>query len=364
MKLNLILGFFLFLLVNTYQSQVSIVNANLNDFNVTPNGLSQITIFNGGSAGNVTIEVSVFNAANNSLVELKSNIVVLKSGNNTFGAHNLSFSSVIYASSPQGNYVKNQHRLPSGSYNHCVRVVPIGNIEEGDDYCQSIDALADEFLYLIYPADDQELETPTPVLIWMHNEPFNLLSQGEFFRLTLVELGLDQKATDGLISNVPVFVSNQLTKHQLQYPFDAPVLVSGKRYGWQVQKISNGNIIASTEAWEFSLVERPGPHSQVYVALKTNLDGTIYSVKDDRVFFRFDERYQSSSVNCRIIQSDGKVIEPRLENNNEEVAGESKSAGYNCYELDLKPYGLKKGYYTFEVRNEKNKKYLLKLYVD
>lgn len=364
MKLKLILGISLFLLVHTYQSQVSIVNTNLNEFNVTPNGLSQITIFNGGSSGNVTIEVSVFNSANNLLVELKSNPVVLKSGNNTFGAHNLSFSSVIYASSPQGNYIKNQHRLPSGSYNHCVRVIPMGNIEEGDDYCQSIDAVSDEFLYLINPADEQVIETPTPVLVWMHNEPFNLLTQGEFFRLTLVELGLDQKATDGLISNVPVFVSNQVTKHQLQYPFDAPALVNGKRYGWQVQKISNGNIIASTEAWEFSLANRPGPHSQVYVALKTALDGTHYQVRDDRVFFRFDERYQSSGVNCRIVQSDGKVIEPQLENSNEEDANESKSAGYNCYELDLKPYGLKKGYYTLEVRNEKNKKYLLKLYVE
>jgi hypothetical protein len=364
MKLNLVTGFLLFFLVNICISQVSIVNANLNEFNITPNGLSQITVFNSGSTGNVTVQVNLFNAANNKLVELKSNPVVLKSGNNIFGAHNLTFSSVFFASSPQGNYLKNQHRLPSGSYNHCVRILPMGNIEEGDDYCQSIDAVADEFLYLIDPAHEQQLETSTPVLIWMHNEPFNLLTKGDFFRLTLVELGADQKAADGLISNVPVYVSNYLTKHQLQYPFDAPALESGKRYGWQVQKISNGNILSSTEGWEFSLAERPGPHSQVYVALKTVLDGTIYSVNDDRVFFRFDERYQSSGVNCRIVQSDGKIIEPSLENAMEEGNGESKSAGYNCYELDLKPYGLKKGYYTLEVRNEKNKKYLLKLYVD
>ncbi len=41
-----------------------------------------------------------------------------------------------------------------------------------------------------------------------------------------------------------------------------------------------------------------------------------------------------------------------------------KSAGYNRYELDLSAMGLKSGFYTLEVLNEKKELYLLKFKVD
>ena len=146
-------------------------------------------------------------------------------------------------------------------------------------------------------------------------------------------------------------------------PSNSSTLYADGDYHGNVLKYDTQSTFSSTEAWEFSIADRQDPHSQVYVTLKPTLNGTHYNVKDDRVFFRFDERYNSGELDCKIVNSKGETIEPSIENTKEGEEN-SKSAGYNCYEIDLKPYQLNKGFYRLEVRNTKNVKYLLKLYVD
>jgi len=358
---------FLFVLLSILSvlgyTQVSILNANINEYNITPNSLSQISVSNSGASGTAIIEVVLLNTANQTLLTAKSTPLEIKSGVTIFGYHNLKFSSIIYATSPQGNFVKNIHRLPSGGFNYCVKLTPIVGIEDGDELCQSISAVEDENLYLINPNDEDVIETVTPILLWMHTEPFNLLSPGEFFRMTLAEVKTGQAPAEAILINNPIFVKNHVSKHQVQYPLDAKKLAFGKTYAWMVQKISNGNILASTEIWSFSLENKPNPKEHMYIALKTKLDGSVYYVQDDMVYFRFDERYKSSAVDCKIYNEKREVITPSL-SNEQENEEDVKAAGYNSYEMDLKPYKLKKGYYTLEALNEKKEKYYLKFYVE
>jgi hypothetical protein len=344
-------------------SQLTIVNANINEYNISKSSLSQITISNMEFEGTVRIESQITSSSNEVLLKLISNPIVVKKGINNLNNHTLNFSQLIYSSSPQGSFIKNMHRLPSGGYNYCVSVIPVSGIEEGDELCQTIDASSDDQMYLVNPQDEEEIPTSTPILIWLHTEPFNLLSQGEFFRLTVAEISSSQKAAEAIVNNVPVYYANYVSKHQVQYPADATKLKPGKKYAWMVQKISNGNILASTDVWEFKMSENTNVSDHVYIDLKTKLDGSIYTVQDDRIYFKYDERYQSKTLNAKIYSDAREEI--KVQSKNEQSAQvSSKTMGYNSYELDLKPYKLKKGYYTLEVLNEKHQKFMLKFYVD
>lgn len=354
---------FLFIAFSSINAQVSVVNANINEYNISKSSLSQITVSNIGSSCVVKVKTTLRNSSNELLLTMTSLPVTLKQGVNIFTSSNLNYSQVVYSGSPQGNYLKNLHRLPSGAFNYCVTLIPISGLEEGDEYCQSVDASQDDQMYLVSPADEEVIFTPTPILLWMHTEPFNILSPGEFFRLTLVELNDNQTPADGVISNVPIFISNYVGKHQVPYPADAKTLEQGKRYGWIVQKISQGNVIASTEAWEFTLSKEVKPKDHMYVDLKKKLDGSIYKVQNDRIFFKYNERYESKTLDCKIYSDSREEIKTETINEQSDSEG-AKSVGYNSFELDLSPYKLKTGYYTLEVLNFKKEKFLLKFYVE
>jgi hypothetical protein len=345
------------------QAQVTITNSSFNSYNVTPNTLCRVSILNSGAAGQVYMEAEVRNAANEPLLTIKTNPFTLNQGLNNPLPNVLSFNSTQYSTTNQGEFLRTQNKLPSGAYTYCIRVIPISGIEEGDEYCESIDANEDAYLYLVYPAHEEVIETTQPVLMWMHSEAFNLLSQGEFFKITVVELSKEQSAESGLSTNVPVFTKNYLNAHQVPYPQDAHGLEPGKRYGWHVQKISNGNVVARTEAWEFSIAKTVDNSKKVHVVIKKTLDGSVYMPQNDIIYFRFDERYVSTQLVCKIYNEKRELLIPTIENeqNNTENV---KALGMNTFELDLNTYKLKKGYYILEVFNEKNEKYQLKFYVE
>lgn len=345
-------------------AQLTIVNANVTPFNISPNGLCQLTIMNPSSQVTAVVEAQLRNAANNQLIKVVTTPVILKKGITSLRPYQYSFQSVVYSGSNQANYLKTHNKLPSGNYQYCARISVVNNSEDIDDYCQEIDATDQSFLYLVFPEDKEEIETKNPILMWMHSEPFNVLSQGEFFRMVVVELGGHQGPEAGIISNPPCYLKNYLSRHQAQYPFDAKALEPGKRYGWQVQKISNGTVVATTEAWEFTMAKEDEPIDHRYVSLKRKLDGGAYPIQNDRLFFRFDERYTGNQLRVNIYNEQMVLIQPSVKNQDLENAINAKEQGYNRYELDLLPYKLKKGYYLLVVKNEKQQQYKLKFYVN
>ena len=345
-----------------FSQSTTILNATFNEYNVSISGLSQITL-SSSIDGKIKIEASITNVSNTVLLKLVSTDLMVKKGVTTLNASTLKFAQVAYSNHPQAGYMKTFNQLPSGVFNYCITVIPIESFEQGDENCQTIDATEKEQLYLINPVDGDEIETPTPMLIWFHSEPFNLLNQGEFFRLLLVKLDDNQSAASGITANIPYFIKNNLTRHQVQYPMDAKPLEKGKRYAWQVQKMANGQIVTTTEVWEFTVADKKIPTDFRYVYVRDKLDGSVYNVINDRIFFKYDERYNSNVMTCKIISDERKVIEP--ETKGEEAEKESlMQVGNNKYELDLKPYKLKKGYYILEVYNQKKDKFQLKFYID
>src|SRR5205085_485946 len=101
--------------------------------------------------------------------------------------------------------------------------------------------------------DEAEIETTYPLLTWFHNEPFDILSEGEFYRIVVCEMKNDESASAAINNNTPVFIKDYLNSHQVPYASDGGPLRQGIKYAWEVQKISKNAIVQKTETWWFKL---------------------------------------------------------------------------------------------------------------
>jgi len=345
-------------------AQITILNTNLNSMNVTPQSLCQVSIMNGsGAETQAVLEAKLMNNAGENILTVKTMPFSLAAGMNNGISLNYSIETNQYGINGQAEYVRNTHILPSGNFKYCVSVVALPE-GEGDDLCEDIVSDISSFLTLVYPNDMDTLETVNPVLTWSHSEPFNILSPGDHFKIVVVELNNDQSAEAGIQVNLPVYFKDFVAAHQVPYPYDAKNLQEGRRYGWQVQKISNGTIIDKTEAWEFTIRKNILTPDNKYTTLKKKADGTVYYAANEKIFFRFTEDHPGGDLRLKILNSKLEEITPEAKNDKTEHSITAKSGGANYYEIDLSSMNLKKGFYELQVFDAKNEKYILKFKVD
>lgn len=345
------------------QAQVSVIGIQLQHFNVTPTSLLQASIMNSGPEQQVIIESKLFNAANEVLMISRSSVINLKTGINMAVERNA--VNVEYGANNQATYIKTSHILPGGRFKICVTILSASGSEVIEDFCDEVDADLTQFLYLVNPPDKDTIPTPNPLLVWTHSEPFSILGQGEYFRMIVVELNKDQQPEEGIVSNVPLFIKTYLTSHELLYPADAKALQAGKRYGWQVQKMSNDIVINKTEAWEFTLAPPKTDNVNKYAILKKKLDAGYYTVYDNKLYFRFIEDYSVNAVKCVIYDSQRNKIQPKVrKDEGKSPVITMKGEGYNRFEIDLNSLNITSGFHTLEVKNEKGELYMLKFLVE
>lgn len=355
---------------NSYNAQISIINGLFTAYNVNPSSLTQINILNSQSNDvEIILEGRVYNAQNQEILYVKTMPVVLKPGLNALSNSYVSFDKINYANTNQAQYVRTNNRLPSGMFKFCHNIVGITNSEDTDQNCEEVQSDLISFLTLVNPMDKDEIEVDNPVLVWSHSEPFDVLSSGEFYRLVLVEMEDDETAEAAVNSKKPLFQKDFVTSHQVAYPFDAPELERGKHYGWQIQQITNNIVVNKSEAWEFKLAPKKELVDNKYALLSRKIDGGFHTVENNVLFFAFSEEYLSSKqLSCSIIDSKGKTLEPEVieDNGDKKEKGKVnyKKTGDNRYEVDLKELGAKPGFYTLQVLNEKEEKFLLKFLVE
>ncbi|MGP8217329.1 MAG: hypothetical protein ACLQQ4_17305 [Bacteroidia bacterium] len=347
--------------------QVTIVSADVNAYNVTPRGLCQAVLMNPATNVEVMLEAELLDAANEPLVTVKTNPFMLHNGLNAASNMNFSIASVEYGTTSIVPYIRNSNILPTGKYSYCIKVMIVGgNAEEGDNYCDEIESDIDSYLYLVSPEDMDTINTPNPVLIWNHSDPFNTLGPGEYYRMLLVPVTEGQTADEAVTVNTPLYLKNNLEENQVQYPFDAPELEPGKHYGWQVQLISNDVIANKTEAWEFIEYIHVPLKDNKYAIMRTSTDGGFYTAANNRIFFRFDEAYATSNVvECLIFDSQMKPVKSKTLDATKNTDGTIalKQQGYNQYEVDLNGMNIKSGFYYLQIKNAKGQVFKLKFQV-
>ncbi|HTA63067.1 MAG TPA: hypothetical protein VK835_11455 [Bacteroidia bacterium] len=306
----------------------------------------------------VVMEAKIISPQNGVIMDVVSAPFFLKKGMIVTSQLNMSVVSVNYASNDQGNFLKTSHTLPSGKYSYCA---VIRATDVNDEYCTDLEADNSSFLFLVYPPDKDEIETKYPVLVWTHSDPFSINTQSEFYRMVVVDLKKDQSPEGAVNTNVPVYMKNYLTSHQVQYPIDAKELQAGNNYAWQVQKIYNGAISNKTEAWEFKLKAPEPIKENKYAVMKKTLDGAFYKAENNKIYFRFDEGYANNDVYYKILDDKQQVVSTqKSKEKGDRVKMEAVKTGYNQFMIDLSQYKMSPGIYVLEVNNEKKEVYKLK----
>jgi len=355
---NIIFVLSLLMTFNKVFSQVSIINASTNNYNITPAGLLEVNVMNFQNDMQVVLEGKILTSQNEPILDVVSAPFMLKKGMNVTSQLSLHIVSAVYSSSEQSNYIKTSHTLPSGKYHYCAIIKSVPNDIVTDEYCQDIESEVSSFLFLVSPPDKDEIETKYPVLIWTHSEPFSLNNQSDYYRIIVTNLNPDQSPEAAVNVNVPIYMKNYLTSHSVLYPIDAKELELGKKYAWQVQKLYNGAIVNKTEAWEFRLKAPESVKENKYALVKKTLDATFYVAEGNKIFFRFDEGYGSNLLNYKIINEKQEVVTASKKSKGVNI--ESVKTGYNQFCINLNSYKIGKGIYILEVVNEKNETFKLK----
>jgi hypothetical protein len=355
--------------ISVCNAQVSVTGSPLTPVMVTPSSICTATLMNPGPETNVSLDAGIYNSAGEELLHVRTSSFRVASGVNVISASNFVIVQTTYAPNGQGSFLQSQKQLPSGMFKHCIRVINAGG-ENEDEFCQDLDSENNSFLNLVFPNDNDTIETTTPLLTWTHSEPFTVLTPGESFRIVLVKMNAGQNAEEAVLSNQPLFIMSNIFRHDVQYPFDAPQLKEGESYGWQVQKMAAGGqgIIVKTESWKFTVKGAAPVAENKYAVLKKKPDGGFYTAANNKLYFRFEEDYRGSQLSCIIYDEKHQAINPEPENEQQKAQNQNavqvKSNGYNRFEIDLEVMRLKTGFYYLEVRNEKNELFVLKFYVE
>jgi len=361
---------FVALLIVGLQSiaQVSIININVQPFNISPEALLNVGVLNNGNVQKVQLITQLSGASGELLITAKSNVFDLQKGLNPGLNNERKVLSVSYSGNSQASYIKSTKNLPSGRYKICATLLISNGSDKLDDFCDEVEAEFNQYLYLVNPFDNDTIETNNPILSWTHGEPFSILSQGEFYRMVVSEIKSNQKADEAITVNSPVMVKNYLKEHQLVYPYDAKELKPNSKYAWQVQKISDGVVINKTEAWTFITKPTEDNKSLKYVAVKNELDGSFYTAYNGEVYFKFSEEYKTQgNLKFTLLDSKTNPLDVKLFNDNESEENPSgnliKRSGDNQYRLNLDYKKLHSGFYTLIVLNEKKEKFYLKIFL-
>ncbi|WP_343748369.1 hypothetical protein [Fluviicola sp.] len=176
------------------------------------------------------------------------------------------------------------------------------------------------------------------------------------YNYVLTELHTNQSALTGVTVNQPLLRINGVQGFQLVYPFDAPELQYGKRYGWQLEKTVNNIIVEKSEAWEFTLYKEVVIPMK-YVYLNSDYNATIYQVEGDGFYFKMNSRYKSSgNLKCRVLNENAEDMEVQLGEDQKIGANdepEKSGREFHYLRTDVYPAGI----YTLIVKDPKGNEY-------
>ncbi|HMQ78746.1 MAG TPA: hypothetical protein PKE39_00670 [Ignavibacteria bacterium] len=147
-------------------------------------------------------------------------------------------------------------QLPSGNYDICVEVVNAATGEILGTDCITQEVMLVSQVALVYPADALKLQTENkyPVFTWLPPVPI-AKGQSVTYKLKIVDIYGMQSAYDAMQSNPLYFSNSNIRSTSYQYPVSARPFSAGSSYAWQVEAYLNGNLLSSSEIYDFTYGE-------------------------------------------------------------------------------------------------------------
>lgn len=191
--------------------------------------------------------------------------------------------------------------LPCGIYNICFTVLSKGvhGNETITDECETVEIEPLSPPSLIMPSDQERVDITRPLFTWAPPAPISTFSRLTY-EFSLVEVMPTQNAADAIQRNFPVHFQPRIAFTNFQYPSTLKELDTAKTYAWQIKASNNGQVIANSEVWTFSLAKQS--HSNEVLSKETNFtrlrqeqDGA-YSQAYGTLYFEYNNQLNDTSV--------------------------------------------------------------------
>lgn len=348
-------------------AQVTFQSAVLENNLIGPKTLFRATLLNTGPECELWLEGDVRTRTGETVLSFKADPVRLASGVHSIAAADVVMRSFSYGASATARAAQQYQRLPGGDYRYCLRL-RAPQSEAMDEYCDALEV--DEFLFLdlVQPWNKDTIDETRPALTWSISGSGPSVQTADV-RLVLVPMDKGRGPAQAIAAERPFFILPHVTDRTVPYPVGVNDLERGRCYAWQVERLQDGRVLDRSEPWGFCVRQRVEPVANKYVMLDDIQPGSVYNVTDDKIYFRYDEAYASKDLTCTVLKK-GVVLEsvaPAPDKGMTAAADQGnspKSIGVNLYAFDLTGHGLRPGYYTLVVKNEKSRSFILPFHID
>jgi hypothetical protein len=315
----------------------------------TIDGLAYVRLVN--SSPNTiegSLKITVKDLAGRSAVQMLTPAFSLAPGNNVLNRTVFARSSITFGNTPAGNALSQTSRFMEGEYEYCYEFISDPKAINPQTYFNCFQHLLQPStpLSLIEPFNRSSICNTRPDLMWIPPVP---LQPEVRFRVLLVEIKEKQLPAEALSMNLPLILTGNLSNNILNFPSQAPSLIEGKTYAWQVLAYAGKTTVTQSEIWSFTIKcgERKTDSTRnSYAELKVELDGNYY-VADRILRFSFDNPYGDGmlSYDIRDVSKPDKSIK--------KLPPIKMKAGLNVIDLDLSTHPAFKngGQYILTVSN-------------
>ncbi|TSJ41865.1 hypothetical protein [Fluviicola chungangensis] len=210
-------------------------------------------------------------------------------------------------------------------------------------------------IVLVSLPDKDTIDYQYPVFTWFYPS-MDDSRQIVKYNYVLTQLNSEQSAQAGVLVNQPLIRINDIQGFQYVYPFDAPELEYGKRYGWQLEKTVNNVITEKSEAWEFTLYKEISVPMK-YAILNTDYTAANYEVVGEGFYFKLNSRYKSGTgLKFKVLNDKSEQMDVNFGKDEKQIAElELEKTGEDFYYL--KTAGYPSGTYTLIVKDPKGNEY-------
>lgn len=149
--------------------------------------------------------------------------------------------------------------LPVGNFTVCYNFL-IEKYGKVVQECQPVSIPRLGPLLLNQPSNGSILQEYYPLFSWLPLSGVQSLMNLKY-DLKLVEVSPNQSAAEAIKDNLPLYTRRNLAATNYLHTSNAPSLLPGKIYAWQVTATSNLSEIAKSETWSFSIKQDPAMES-------------------------------------------------------------------------------------------------------
>jgi len=218
-----------------------------------------------------------------------------------------------FSSSALRDLFLNYKTLPEGTYEYCVKIIPVVPVKE------AIGGSFDECLYhrsdgmflinLINPENKAKLKEYNPMLAWMANCSFlNELT----YRIRVAAIKQGQNPVNAVMRNQPVYDEKNLMQNSVIYPVYAKPLEPNQPYAWTVDAYFKGILLGGSETWQFIIpidtlpVKYPAIRS--YIDVKKENGVTQLPVMGElKIKYQLD-KYKTDVLSLQLLNNKKEVV--------------------------------------------------------